>query len=70
MGIFEQADGSAYYEQGNTRVLCAVYGPREVRHPFLLRQPLTNTFIANSNYETFLLTQKMLLGFFTKHRTR
>lgn len=24
-----RADGSAYYEQGNTRVLAAVYGPRE-----------------------------------------
>ena len=31
MGLFERADGSAYFEQGNTRVLCAVYGPREVR---------------------------------------
>lgn len=32
MGLFERADGSSYFEQGNTRVLCAVYGPREVRH--------------------------------------
>lgn len=32
MGLFERADGSAYFEQGNTRVLCAVYGPREVRY--------------------------------------
>lgn len=24
-----RADGSAYYEQGNTRVLAAIYGPRE-----------------------------------------
>lgn len=31
MGLFERADGSSYFEQGNTRVLCAVYGPREVR---------------------------------------
>jgi exosome complex component RRP41 len=28
-GALARADGSAYYEQGNTRVLAAVYGPRE-----------------------------------------
>jgi exosome complex component RRP41 len=31
MGLFARADGSAYFEQGNTKVLAAVYGPREVR---------------------------------------
>jgi len=30
MGVFSQADGSAYIEQGNTKVLAAVYGPHEV----------------------------------------
>jgi exosome complex component RRP41 len=30
MGLFSRADGSAYYEQGNTKVLASVYGPREV----------------------------------------
>lgn len=29
-GVFGQADGSAYLEQGNTKVLAAVYGPHEV----------------------------------------
>jgi exosome complex component RRP41 len=29
-GVFTQADGSALVEQGNTKVLAAVYGPREV----------------------------------------
>jgi ribonuclease PH len=28
--VFSQADGSAYIEQGNTKCLAAVYGPREV----------------------------------------
>ena len=28
-GVFGQADGSAYLEQGNTKVLAAVYGPHE-----------------------------------------
>jgi exosome complex component RRP41 len=32
VGILENADGSAYVEQGNTKVYAAVYGPREV-HP-------------------------------------
>eukprot|EP01127_Copromyxa_protea_P003214 TRINITY_DN13066_c0_g1_i1.p1 TRINITY_DN13066_c0_g1~~TRINITY_DN13066_c0_g1_i1.p1 ORF type:complete len:247 (-),score=41.89 TRINITY_DN13066_c0_g1_i1:7-747(-) len=32
MGLFNRADGSCYYEQGNTKVLVAVYGPREVTH--------------------------------------
>lgn len=32
LGVFEQADGSAYLEQGNTKVLAAVYGPHEVSY--------------------------------------
>ncbi|KAI7694056.1 Exosome complex component RRP41 [Sarcoptes scabiei] len=30
LGIFDQADGSAYFELGNTRVLAAIYGPHEI----------------------------------------
>lgn len=30
-GIVSQAVGSAYLEQGHTKVVCAVYGPREVQ---------------------------------------
>ncbi|XP_067929557.1 exosome complex component RRP41-like [Watersipora subatra] len=30
LGAFSQADGSAYIEQGNTKVLAAVYGPHEI----------------------------------------
>jgi len=30
-GIISQAKGSAYIEQGNTKVVCGVYGPREVQ---------------------------------------
>lgn len=33
LGVFEQADGSAYLEMGQTNVLAAVFGPHEVsRH--------------------------------------
>lgn len=31
LGVFEQADGSAYVEIGNTRVLASVYGPHDTR---------------------------------------
>lgn len=31
MGVFSQPDGSAYIEQGLTKVLAAVYGPHQVR---------------------------------------
>lgn len=31
LGVFSQADGSAYIEQGNTKVLATVYGPHQVK---------------------------------------
>ncbi|XP_050437111.1 exosome complex component RRP41 [Adelges cooleyi] len=31
MGVFSQPDGSVYLEQGNTKVVAAVYGPHEIR---------------------------------------
>ncbi|KAL0272791.1 UNVERIFIED_CONTAM: hypothetical protein PYX00_005633 [Menopon gallinae] len=31
LGVFSQSDGSAYIEQGNTKVLVAVYGPHQAR---------------------------------------
>lgn len=36
MGVFSQPDGSAYLEQGNTKVVAAVYGPHEVGSRFLV----------------------------------
>lgn len=30
LGLISQAKGSAYYEIGNTKIICSVYGPREV----------------------------------------
>ncbi|CAI5742590.1 unnamed protein product [Peronospora destructor] len=29
-GLFSRVDGSSYYEQGNTKVVAVVYGPREL----------------------------------------
>ena len=30
LGVFSQADGSAYIEQGKTKILATVYGPHQV----------------------------------------
>lgn len=32
LGVFTQPDGSAYLEQGNTKVLAAVYGPHQAKN--------------------------------------
>lgn len=39
LGVFTQPDGSAYLEQGNTKVLAAVYGPHQVSIHFQTRKP-------------------------------
>lgn len=36
LGVFSQADGSAYIEQGNTKVLATVYGPHQVSISFFV----------------------------------
>jgi len=41
MGVFKQADGSAYIEQGNTKILASVYGPHEPSRNF--RNELSQT---------------------------
>ncbi|KAJ1724890.1 Exosome non-catalytic core component [Coemansia erecta] len=45
--VLSSADGSSYYEQGNTKVLVAVYGPREPRQ----RNPALATEQAQINVE-------------------
>ena len=52
IGVLKNADGSAYVEQGNTRVLAAVYGPREV-HPKHLTLP--DRAILRTRYHICLL---------------
>jgi len=34
LGVFSRVDGSAYYEQGNTKVVVSVYGPRQPKFRF------------------------------------
>jgi len=48
MGVYGQADGSAYLEQGNTKVLAAVYGPHEMRGS--RQRPLFDAVVVNCQY--------------------
>lgn len=44
LGVFREPDGSAYLEQGLTKVLAAVYGPHQVRRFILMRSSLLKNF--------------------------
>lgn len=46
LGVFSQPDGSAYLEQGNTKVLVAVYGP----HQASSKKSLHEEVIVNCQY--------------------
>ncbi|ESN94698.1 hypothetical protein HELRODRAFT_95842 [Helobdella robusta] len=48
MGVFKQADGSAYLEQGDTKVLAAVYGPHEAKSG--KNKPMHDQAIVNCQY--------------------
>ena len=52
LGVFSQADGSAYVEQGNTKVLAAVYGPHEVRVSYFHFQLKKKNLTDESKYYT------------------
>eukprot|EP01104_Vermistella_antarctica_P015187 TRINITY_DN4924_c2_g1_i2.p1 TRINITY_DN4924_c2_g1~~TRINITY_DN4924_c2_g1_i2.p1 ORF type:complete len:247 (+),score=61.65 TRINITY_DN4924_c2_g1_i2:207-947(+) len=47
LGLFSRADGSAYFQQGNTKAIAAVYGPREVPY---FRRGLHDRAIINCEY--------------------
>jgi len=51
MGVYGQADGSAYLEQGNTKVLAAVYGPHDMgRGDTRGLRPLHDRVVVNCQY--------------------
>jgi exosome complex component RRP41 len=55
VGVTENADGSAYLEWGNNKILAAVYGPREV-HPHHLAEPdrgILRVFYRMTTYSVF-----------------
>lgn len=55
-GVISQAQGSAYIEQNETKVICAVYGPREVirKEEFSMKGQLTCEF----KFATFSCQQR------------
>lgn len=50
LGVYRQADGSAYLEQGFTKVLAAVYGPHEVRRKGASSRTLPDRARINCQY--------------------
>ena len=59
VGVIGHASGSAYVEQGSTKVICAVYGPREIpRYIFA-------TYAFNTGFfHRFTLNSRFFLNIF------
>src|SRR3989337_135937 len=60
-GILKKADGSAYIEWGNNRVLAAVYGPREA-HPRHRQDPAKALVQCRYNMAPFSVTDRKRPG--------
>ena len=60
-GILERADGSAYLEWGNNKVMAAVYGPREL-HPRFLQDPTKAYIKCNYNMAPFSVAERKRPG--------
>jgi len=60
-GVLKRADGSAYIEMGNNKVLAAVYGPREL-HPRHLQQPDTAVLRCKYNMAPFSVDDRKRPG--------
>lgn len=57
VGVLSRADGSAYIEQGNNKILVAVYGPREL-HPKHLARPDTAILQCTYRMATFSVEER------------
>lgn len=60
-GVLKRADGSAYVELGENKVLAAVYGPREM-HPRHLQQPDTAVLKCRYNMAPFSVEERKRPG--------
>jgi len=60
-GVLKRADGSAYVELGENKVLAAVYGPREM-HPRHLQQPDTAVLRCRYNMAPFSVEERKRPG--------
>ncbi len=61
VGVLERADGSAYVELGDNKVIAAVYGPREL-HPRHLQQPNTGVLRVRYNMAPFAVEDRARPG--------
>ena len=57
VGVISSADGSAYFKIGNTAVVAAVYGPREL-HPKHLQDPEKSVLRCYYNMTTFSVPER------------
>jgi exosome complex component RRP41 len=60
-GVLSKADGSAYLEQGDTKVLAGVYGPREL-HPRFLQDPERGRLIYRYSMEPYSVEERKRPG--------
>ena len=60
-GVLDRADGSAYLEWGNNKVIVGVYGPREV-HPRHMQNPLRGLVQARYNMASFSVNERKRPG--------
>lgn len=60
-GVLKRADGSAYVEWGENKVLAAVYGPREC-HPRHLQNPAKAIVQCNYNMASFSVSDRKKPG--------
>jgi len=61
VGILKRADGSAYIEWGENKILAAVYGPREV-HPKHLQEPDSAIVQCRYNMASFSVSERKRPG--------
>ncbi|MFQ5815150.1 MAG: exosome complex exonuclease Rrp41 [Candidatus Hydrothermarchaeaceae archaeon] len=66
-GVLKRADGSAYVEWGNNKVMAACYGPREL-HPRHLQKPDRATLRCNYNMAPFSVTDRKRPGWDRRSR--
>lgn len=60
-GVLKRADGSAYLEWGNNKVLAAVYGPREA-HPRHMQDPARSLVRCRYNMAPFSVSDRKRPG--------
>lgn len=61
VGVLKRADGSAYVEWGNNKVMAACYGPREL-HPRHLQKPDRATLRCTYNMASFSVSDRKRPG--------